>query len=219
MVDDVASRILILIPLWLSLSVHEWAHAWSAFRLGDDTAARMGRMTINPLRHIDPVGTFLLPMLGVPFGWAKPVPINPLNFRPDVKVSTGVWVTAAAGPISNVVLAAACIVLLAACIVLAPQSLLQNEAVPRTLQRLIAINVVLAVFNMLPIPPLDGSRVAEALMPVSLRPAWRNFARLAPLMLLAVLFLPVTQPLFRAAFAAANWLLWTLVGLFGGSAG
>ena len=96
---------MILIPLLLSLTVHEWAHAWSAYRLGDDTASMQGRLTLNPIAHIDPVGTLVLPLLGIPFGWAKPVPVNPTRFRRGVNMSTGMIITAAAGPLSNVVLA------------------------------------------------------------------------------------------------------------------
>src|SRR5579872_3573193 len=99
-----------LVPLVLSLTVHEWAHAYSAFRLGDDTAARMGRMTLNPIPHIDPIGTILLPMLGIPFGWAKPVPITPTRFRRDISMRAGIMITAAAGPLSNLVLAVLCTV-------------------------------------------------------------------------------------------------------------
>ena len=80
---------MILIPLVLSLTIHEWAHAWSAHRLGDDTAKMQGRLTLNPVSHIDLVGTLLLPLLGIPFGWAKPVPVNPTRFRRGVKMSTG----------------------------------------------------------------------------------------------------------------------------------
>src|SRR5512142_2218234 len=100
----------ILIPLLLSLTVHEFAHAWSAARLGDDTGARAGRLTLNPLAHIDPIGTILLPLLGIPFGWARPVPVDPSRFRRTVKMRTGVMLTAAAGPLSNVILAVVCTV-------------------------------------------------------------------------------------------------------------
>src|SRR5271157_1843260 len=103
--QTILARLTFLVPLILSLSVHEWAHAWAAWRLGDDTARLLGRMTLNPLAHIDPLGTVLLPLLGVPFGWAKPVPVNPLRFR-GVSMSIGMLLTAAAGPISNIVLAA-----------------------------------------------------------------------------------------------------------------
>src|SRR4051812_7061061 len=96
-------RAMDLIPLVLSLTVHEFSHAWSAWLLGDDTAALQGRMTLNPIVHIDPVGTFLLPLLGIPFGWAKPVPVNPLRFTRRFSMSTGMMITAVAGPASNAV--------------------------------------------------------------------------------------------------------------------
>jgi Zn-dependent protease len=92
------ARATLFIPLLLSLAVHEWAHAWTARQLGDDTAERAGRLTLNPLAHVDPIGTLLLPLLGIPFGWAKPVPIEPLRFRRDVRLRAGVALTAAAGP-------------------------------------------------------------------------------------------------------------------------
>src|SRR5580698_8792478 len=97
-----------LIPLILSLTVHEWAHAYSAFRLGDDTAARQGRLTLNPIPHIDPFGTILCPLLGIPFGWAKPVPVNPVRFNREISMRAGMMITAAAGPLSNLVLAVLC---------------------------------------------------------------------------------------------------------------
>src|SRR5512143_3587864 len=101
-----ADQIIVLIPLWVSLSVHECAHAWAAWRLGDDTARLLGRMTLNPMAHVDPIGTLLLPLLGVPFGWAKPVPVQPHRFRRTVSMRTGMMITALAGPLSNVLLAA-----------------------------------------------------------------------------------------------------------------
>src|SRR3712207_2268072 len=92
-----ADRVVWLVPVLLSLGVHEWAHAWSAWRLGDDTARLQGRLSLNPLVHMDPVGTLLLPLLGVPFGWAKPVPFEPLRFRRSVSLRTGTLLVAAAG--------------------------------------------------------------------------------------------------------------------------
>jgi Zn-dependent protease len=99
--DLLLDRAIGFIPVLLSLTVHEWAHAWTALRLGDDTAKMLGRVSLNPLDHIDPVGTLLLPLAGVPFGWAKPVPINPLRFRANISMPLGVLLSAAAGPISN----------------------------------------------------------------------------------------------------------------------
>ena len=174
-----------IFPLMLSLSVHEWAHAYSASVLGDDTAERMGRLTLNPLAHIDPIGTLLLPLLGVPFGWARPVPVNPARFSRKVNMSTGMMLTAVAGPFSNLVLALVCAVLLG----LMSRFGIRHQAMEWLLAVGLQLNIALALFNMLPIPPLDGSRVADGLMPRPLRPMWERFARVGPLVLLAVIFI------------------------------
>lgn len=196
--DWLVRALTIWIPLVLSLSVHEWAHARAAWQLGDDTAALMGRMTLNPFAHIDPIGTVLLPLMGVPFGWAKPVPINPLRFRRGMSMKKGMMLTAVAGPASNLVLAAASILLLALLTRFRPDLIAPGSRAELLLELLIIINVLLAVFNMLPIPPLDGSRVADALMPRGLRPAWERFYRLGPLALAGVIILPLLMgvPLF-----------------------
>jgi len=188
--QDMLQRVLSLIPMLLSLTVHEFAHAWSAYKLGDDTASRMGRMTLNPLSHIDPIGTILLPLLGIPFGWAKPVPVNPLRFDRKVSMRTGMMLTAAAGPISNIILAVLCTVAYGLLFRWAPTTLFQSgreTALLMLLQVAIGMNVGLALFNLLPVPPLDGSRVVDGLMPRHLRPAWENFARLGPILLFAVI--------------------------------
>ncbi len=198
-------RLLILVPLWLCLTVHEWAHAWTAFQLGDDTAMRLGRLTLNPLVHVDPIGTFLLPMLGVPFGWAKPVPVNPTRFRREVRMDLGLLATAAAGPVSNVVLAALTIAIWSTFNVFgaAPSPPLQG-----LLLFVVQLNVILAAFNMLPIMPLDGSRIADALMPEKLRPAWNRFCGLGPAPLIALIVLPQL-----AGFPLFDWILDAVVRL------
>ena len=170
-------RLVILIPLILSLSVHEWAHAYSAYRLGDDTAARLGRMTLSPLSHIDLFGTILLPLMGVPFGWAKPVPVNPARFTRRIHMRTGMMLTASAGPLANLVLAVLCIVLIGLLLRVAGDFYLSNPAVGTLLKTGFQLNIGLAVFNMLPIPPLDGSRIADWLMPLRLRPLWERFSQ------------------------------------------
>ncbi|HEX5632980.1 MAG TPA: site-2 protease family protein [Gemmatimonadales bacterium] len=182
---DLQRGLMLLIPLVLSLSVHEYAHAWSAWRLGDDTAERSGRLTLNPIAHVDPIGTLLLPLLGIPFGWARPVPIDPSRFRRGVKMSTGVALTAAAGPISNLVLAVLATTAIALLARLAPQVLAAGGVV-ELLQVMVFLNVNLALFNLIPIPPLDGSRVVDGVMPLRLRPQWERVAGLAPFLLVAV---------------------------------
>ena len=189
--DWLVKTLTIMIPLWLSLSVHEWAHAWSAWKLGDDTAARLGRMTLNPLAHIDPVGTLLLPLMGVPFGWAKPVPVQPHRFTRRVTMRTGMMITAAAGPISNLVLAAISIALLAAVVHLEIGTVQLREALVKLLLTMIFMNSLLALFNLIPVPPLDGSRIADALVPELLRPAWERFYSLGPIALIGLILIPM----------------------------
>lgn len=186
--DELMQRVTLWVILVLSLTVHEWAHAISAWWLGDDTAERQGRVSLNPLVHIDPIGT-LLPLLGVPFGWAKPVPINPFRFR-KVGMRAGVLLTAAAGPASNVAL----LVILAGAAWGAarflPPDVLAEQPVLAVIFFGMLINMMLACFNLLPIYPLDGSRIVDALLPAAMRPAWNEFCRLSPLLLIGVILLP-----------------------------
>ncbi len=184
----VQQAVLILVPMILSLSVHEYAHALSAWLLGDDTAGRMGRLTLNPLAHIDLFGTVVIPLLaigsGAPFfGWAKPVPVNPVRLTRRLRMKTGVLITAAAGPASNFlfafVVAAIYRGLLAMGVFEVPfilqmgvggGALLQGPAgaLAALMAMTFLINIGLAVFNLLPVPPLDGSRVLVGLLPDSL---------------------------------------------------
>jgi Zn-dependent protease len=205
----IIERLLVFLPvLVLSLTVHEFAHAWAARRLGDDTAERMGRYTLNPLAHMDPIGTFFLPVFtNIPFGWAKPVPVNPARFRRDVRMGKGMMITALAGPASNVLLAVISAIALglickfepAIQITTSGPMLISSEAsrlqgsfpLMATIFFYLAIqlNVVLAAFNMLPIPPLDGSRIVDAFLPLRFRKGWETFSRFSIFILLAIVFL------------------------------
>jgi Zn-dependent protease len=183
---DFRRAIMLFVPLILSLAVHEFAHAWSAWRLGDDTAARAGRLTLNPFAHADLLGTIILPLLGVPFGWAKPVPVNPGRFRKEVRMGTGMAITASAGPISNLVLAVLVTVVYALLARFVPDAVAGGNGVRELLVTGIFLNVNLALFNLIPIPPLDGSRIVDGFMPFRLRPQWDRVMAFSPFLLVGV---------------------------------
>ena len=149
-----------LIPaVLLSLSFHEFSHGYVAFKLGDPTAKQAGRLTLNPLAHIAPLGT--LCMLIFRFGWAKPVPVNVMYFKDRKK---GMAITAAAGPISNLLLAFLCLLLFVPVLVYAGWTAVGSYAA-NFLYIMVMINVGLAVFNLLPISPLDGSKILYVVLP------------------------------------------------------
>ncbi len=157
--------ILIAPPILLALTVHECAHAYVAFRMGDPTAKMLGRITLNPLKHLDPIGTLALFLSGM-FGWARPVPVNPRYFR---NISKGMMWVALAGPLSNIALAIIFAIFHKAFLLLAPSLLAGMPSVYKPLYIMIEysilINISLAVFNMIPVPPLDGSKVLSHLLP------------------------------------------------------
>lgn len=176
-----------IIAILVALTVHEWAHAVVADRLGDPTPRQEGRLTLNPIAHLDPVGTLLFFL--VSFGWGKPVPINPRYFKHYKRDSA---LTAIAGPISNLILA-----ILALAII--------NHLLPFFVQEgstdrvglffsevffnLVLINLSLMAFNLLPIAPLDGSKVLEAFIPLRYEDAYHRFMQRGPMILLALLIL------------------------------
>jgi len=158
---NLTNLIISLLVLIVSLSVHEAAHAWSASQLGDDTARRLGRVTLNPIAHTDPIGTLLLPLIamvsGAPLiGWAKPTPVNTRNLRQPRR--DHILVTAA-GPVSNLLIA------FAAAAAIRAGAMAGGNWLDRLLYDALTLNVLLAVFNMLPIPPLDGGQILMALLP------------------------------------------------------
>jgi Zn-dependent protease len=183
--DWLIQRLFLLMPLMVGLVLHEWAHAYSAYKLGDDTAERMGRLTLDPTAHLDPVGSVLLPLLGIPFGWARPVPVNPARFRRTVTMRAGMAITALAGPLMNLVLGVGFAVLTGLAAAYGDAS---SNAV-RLFATSMMINLSLFSFNLLPIPPLDGSRIADWAMPPALRPLWEQLVQYSGLALIVVIVL------------------------------
>ncbi|MEO5368138.1 MAG: site-2 protease family protein [Magnetococcus sp. WYHC-3] len=209
--SDIVQTLVVWAPgVILAITLHEWAHGFAADRFGDPTPRALGRLTLNPLAHIDWVWTVLVPgalliFAGFAFGGAKPVPVNPRYFRRPFRLA--LFSVAIAGPLMNLVLATLCVLLFRAVVTLP-----DFFAIPlmEMLRAAIVMNVLLAVFNMLPLPPLDGGRVAVALLPA---PLDRHLARLEPHGLIILVLLMVSdvldvvlRPAMQAVFLLLNQL-------------
>ncbi len=198
-VDIVRRIVLNLVPMVLSLSVHEFAHALAADRLGDDTPRRQGRLTLSPLAHYDLFGTFLVPVVAAIspigfalIGWAKPVQFVPARLTRKVSMKTGTIIVAMAGPLSNLALAILSIATLATVVRVAPElagSRGTAGALVYLLRVTFLLNVGLFIFNLLPLPPLDGSR----LLPRSMDELQATVAPYSFLILLLLLNVPVAR--------------------------
>lgn len=170
-------------PFLLAISVHESAHAWVAYKLGDPTARNLGRITLNPIPHIDILGFLML--LFVHFGWAKPVPINPYNLKHPIK--DNLWISLA-GPASNLILA----VILAIVFRLASPFLVTSNAgifILTMIQLSVSLNLVLMVFNLFPIPPLDGFHILEGLVSTETYIKLQSLQKIGPTILMGLLLL------------------------------
>lgn len=204
---DLRTFLLLAPCVLLSLALHELAHAWVAWRLGDPTAKDEGRVTLNPIKHLDPLGTAMFAITsltaGLPFGWAKPVPVRPGYFK---RPKEGMAIVAAAGPAMNFLLA-----LLAFAV--ARHAGLDGEAFT-VVQLAYYVNVVLGVFNLIPIPPLDGSRIVGVLMNDVTYRQWLRFDQYGMFVVfgLFIVFRDEFSTLLTSAFDGVTRVMSAIVG-------
>ncbi|MCL2827792.1 MAG: site-2 protease family protein [Oscillospiraceae bacterium] len=194
------------VAILVCLTIHELAHGLSAYALGDDTAKRMGRLTLNPIKHVDPVGFLVLMVVG--FGWAKPVPVNPNNFK---RPRFGMAITALAGPVSNFLLTALILIF-----IIPLERLLSSGGTGAVytvaiLLRIAMISTFLGLFNLLPVPPLDGSKVLFSFLPDRQYNFLMRYERYGMLALLALLwFGGMMEHLLTALRTVYGWIAqWT----------
>lgn len=194
--------LLLAVPLLYSVIAHEVAHGWCARLFGDDTAQRHGRLTLNPLPHVDPVGLLMLFLVG--FGWARPVPVNYANLHP---ARAGVFCVALAGCATNILIATLALAALQARLV-SPESIL-GLALPIVAR----INIILGAFNLIPIPPLDGSKIVMSLLPPEAQRSFAGLERYGFLLLILLLFSGLLDPVIRVMERLVVALITLLFGL------
>lgn len=194
------TRIIMILPgILLGLTIHEFSHGYMAFLLGDNTAKNNGRLTLNPMAHIDPIGFMMLIFAG--FGWAKPVPINPYFFSDRRK---GTFLVSIAGPASNILMA----ILLTTLLGILMRTIGVGFAMQQVVLSAISINLVLAVFNMFPIPPLDGSKILMSLFPSQFEETFYQIEQYSVIILMLLLVFGVIRNiLFPIVGALYNLLM------------
>lgn len=219
--------IILILVLLISLPLHEAAHAYAAHRLGDDTAAAQGRLTLNPLAHLDPIGSLAFLIAGI--GWARPVPVNPVNFDRRFTQKRGWMITSVAGPASNLALATLAAILFYGLLTVILASGSQGQGfllLQQFFNRLYFLNIILAVFNLLPVPPLDGFKIFGAFLPDRLYYGLMGIERYIGLVFIVFILLgrgflgrilsavawPFNQVILMPLDGLFNWL-WQTLGL------
>jgi len=217
----IAQLVIYMVVLLMAISAHEAAHAWMSSRFGDDTARLLGRVTLNPVAHIDPIGTLLIPIVSFIFGsiggpvaripligWGKPTPVNPLRWRN--KDLANVMVSGA-GIMANLLIATVAFViikvfLLTNSFAAVPESF--REPVALLLQYMLVMNISLAVFNLLPFPPLDGSKILETFLPASAQPFLAAMEQFGFFILMGLIYIGFFSAIMRPVMSFVDFLLY-----------
>jgi Zn-dependent protease len=222
---DIGQLIIYMVVLIFAISAHEASHAWMSYRFGDDTARLLGRITLNPVKHVDPIGTLLIPIAAFIFahmggalaaipliGWGKPTPVNPLRWRN--KDLANVMVSAA-GIMSNLLIAITAFIVIKVLMATGTLGLFDNGTLSEDLATplrmfllySLIMNVSLAVFNLLPFPPLDGSKILQTFLPQSMQPALNALEQYGYLILIAFIYMGLFSKIFQPIWALITRLL------------
>ena len=219
------SFVLSIPGILIAITFHEFAHAFAADKLGDDTPRMQGRLNLNPVKHLDPFGTIMLIFAG--FGWGKPVEINPRNFNRDISLSKAEAIVAAAGPIMNFIIAIVFEIILCLVLKFVPGYYIVGGEIFATSQMLrviasiivsiISINIGLGVFNLIPIPPLDGSKILSGFLPYNARNWMDSHSQIFELIFIALwivgILTLIISPIISAVYDGITWLFMTMFGL------
>lgn len=199
-----------IIPMILAITVHETAHGWVAKKFGDNTASMQGRLTLNPIKHIDLIGTVVIPFLtyftGFIFGWAKPVPVDARNFKNPRR---DMAIVALAGPVSNLLMAIGWALLI---YLVGANDGIVSLALAKAAETGIYINLSLAILNLLPIPPLDGSRILTGILPPRLAWQYNQLERYGFIILLVLLYTKILNPVLAYPVYLAQKYIYLIAG-------
>ena len=199
-----------------AIVIHEAGHAWMAMKFGDDTAKYQGRLTLNPAAHYDLVGTVIFPLIGlmmgpIPFGWAKPVPVDPRRFK---KMKAGIFWVSFAGPGANILMALISTILFAFFYTKLPLDFIVRKELIKMSEYSVLINIVLAVFNLIPFPPLDGSKMVSTFLDYNMARKYEELQRYSVVFILLLWFTNIfsylLQPALYLGYAAMNLFVWMM---------
>ncbi len=216
--DRIQMTALMFVPFMMAVVIHEFGHGLMAKKWGDRTAMDSGRLTLNPIPHIDPLGTVVFPLIvfltGTPFlfGWAKPVPINPSRFH---KFRPGLFWVSLAGPMMNVLLAIISAALCCAILAWVPQTFYLYEPLKGMMYVSISLNYALAIFNLIPLPPLDGSKIVESILPYEMAQKYEAISQYSFFILMALMFTGLMSFLSYPIRLFSELTLGTMAWIFG----